>query len=61
MKIFFVIIAVIVIGISGFNIISRLIDQHDLTAYDKGFMVGNLLLLIISFTCLFALKRKSKH
>ena len=58
MKIFLLIISIIIFGISGFNIISRFVGHHDLTAYDNGFIVGNLLLLIISIGLFIIQKRK---
>lgn len=58
MKIFFLIIVIVIIGFSGFNIISRLVGDHDFTAYDKGFIVGNLILLVISLMALFIIQKK---
>ena len=61
MKIFFLIIAIIIFGISGFNVISTLVEHHDFTAYDKGFMAGNLILLSISSLAVFIIqKNKAK-
>ena len=58
MKIFLSIIAIIIISISIFNITSKIIGYHDLTSYGYGFIVGNLLLLIISSKGLFIIQKK---
>ena len=58
MKIFIFIIVIIIIGISVLNIISKIIGYHDLTSYDYGSVVGNLLLLLMSLKCLFIIQKK---
>ena len=58
MKIFFLIIAIIIFGISGFNIISTLVEHHNFTAYNKGFMAGNLILLTLSSITLVIIQKK---
>ncbi len=58
MKIFLSIIAIIIIGISTFNITSKIIGYNDLTSYSYGFIVGNLLLLIVSSIGLYIIQKK---
>ena len=58
MKIFLLIIAITIICISIFNIISQIIGYHHLTPYTYGIIVGNLILLITSSICLYIIQKK---
>ena len=50
-----------VIGFSGFNIMSKLITSQNLNSnYDQGFIIGNLILFVISLSLIIIQMKKNE-
>ena len=62
MKRLLLILATMVIGFSGFNIISKLITSQNLNPhYDQGFITGNLILFVISLSLIIIQIKKMRN
>lgn len=58
MKYFLFIISLLLLAWSSYNILAKILSYHQLTTYDSGFIIGNILLLIVGLWLFMVQKKK---